>query len=104
MRDPSGAVGWAKRSVPTRSRCPAWARRKCAFAHPATVTLPSLQHDLAARFSRFDQGMRALEVGGVDGAKDLVERGAQHALVEEVGDVVEQIVLADRRASGTTIA
>jgi hypothetical protein len=39
--------------------------------------------------------MRALEVGGVDGAKSLVERGAQHALVEEVGDVVQLMVLAD---------
>ena len=56
-------------------------------------TLPPLQHDLAARLAAFQQRMGALEVGGVDRAKRLVERGAQHALVDEIGDIVEQLML-----------
>src|SRR5665213_3781403 len=62
---------------------------------PCLLYLPALQHDLAAGLAGFQQRMRALEIGGVDGAEGLVERGAQHALVDEIGDVVEQIVLAD---------
>ena len=38
--------------------------------------------------------MGAFQIGGVDGAEGLVERGAQHALVDEVGDVVEQMCCA----------
>jgi hypothetical protein len=37
--------------------------------------------------------MRALEVGGVDRAKGLVERGAQYALVDEIGHIIEQLML-----------
>src|SRR5664279_5827060 len=59
------------------------------------VLLPPLQHDLATRLARLQQRMRSLEIGGVDGAKGLVERGAQDALVDEVRDIVEQIVLRD---------
>ena len=39
--------------------------------------------------------MGPLQIGGVDGPKTLIERGAQHALVDEVGDIVQQMVLAD---------
>ena len=68
-----------------------------SLTHPGhpTKRLPPLQHDLAARFSRLQERMCALEVGGVDGAEGLVERGAQHALVEEVGNVVQQMMLRD---------
>src|ERR1700704_5781525 len=58
-------------------------------------SLPPLQHDLAARLAGFQQRMRALQISRVDAAKGLVERCAQYALVDEVGDVVQQIVLRD---------
>src|SRR5215470_16719713 len=57
--------------------------------------LPPLQHDLAARLAALQQRMGALQVRRIDHAKRLVQRGAQHALVDEVGDVVKQMVLRD---------
>jgi hypothetical protein len=35
----------------------------------------------------------ALQIGGVDRPKSLIQRGAQHAFVDEIGDVVQQVVL-----------
>src|ERR1700679_2275519 len=69
----------------------------CAGTTEAQVALalPPLQHDLAARLSAFQKRMRALQVGRIDRPKALVERGFQHTLVDEIGDVVEQVVLAD---------
>src|SRR6266851_10139904 len=60
-----------------------------------TKDSPPLQHNLAARLAGFQQRMRPLQVGGIDGAKGLIERGAQHALVDEVGNVVQKVVLGD---------
>ena len=37
--------------------------------------------------------MRSLQIGGVDRAEILAERRAQHSLVDEIGDVVEQMML-----------
>ena len=39
--------------------------------------------------------MRALQVGGVDGAESLVEGGAQDAFVDQVCHIVEQMMLRD---------
>jgi hypothetical protein len=50
-------------------------------------TLPPLQHDLPARLAGFQQCMGTFQVAGIDGAKGLIERRAQHALVDEIGDV-----------------
>jgi hypothetical protein len=69
------------------------ARRLCPPY--ADLLLPPLQHDLAARLAGFQQRVRTPEIGGVDGPEGLIERRAQDALVDEVGDIVEQHVLAD---------
>jgi len=57
--------------------------------------LPSLEHDLAARLAAFQKPMCAFQIGGVDGPETLVEGRAQHALVDQVGNIVEQAVLGD---------
>src|SRR5215207_5015003 len=57
--------------------------------------LPPLKHDLAARLAAFQKRMCALQVSRVDGAKSLVEGGAQDALVDQVRHIVEQMVLRD---------
>src|SRR5689334_10359574 len=82
-------VGWAK-----RKRAHLSCTGACEGGHGASAPLPtlrqllpSLQYDLAARLAALEQRMRALEVGGIDRAKGLVECRAQHALVDEVGDV-----------------
>jgi hypothetical protein len=61
----------------------------------ACLLLPPLQHDFAAGLAGFQQSVGALEIGGVDRSEGLIERGAQNALVDQVGDIVEQHVLAD---------
>src|ERR1700754_145617 len=101
IRLPDGGPGWAKRSVPTFLAAvqERWARRFAplpTLRHLATTGgLPPLQHDLAARLSALQKRMRAFEVRGVDRAQGLVEGGAQHALVDEVGHIVEQVMLRD---------
>src|SRR5258705_8454189 len=57
--------------------------------------LPAYQHDLAARLAGLQQGMRPFQIGRIDRAKGLIKRGAQHAFVDEVADVVEQGMLTD---------
>src|SRR5882757_425351 len=59
-----GSVGWAKRSVPTifTRACNWWARRRCAFAHPTHLSIPSL----AAQRRQADAGRVKTAVDGED--------------------------------------
>lgn len=75
----TGAVGWAKQSVPTHffDHERWWARRRCAFADP---TAPSsglaLRHALQKRLFRGVDG-----VGRADMHPDTVEAEAEQALL-----------------------
>jgi hypothetical protein len=37
----------------------------------------------------------AFQIGGIDVAEIVAQRRAQHAFIDEVGDIVEQVMLRD---------
>ncbi len=71
-------------------------RRRAAAAGATSNAYTALQHDLAARLAAFQQ--RMCTRGGfrrVIVPKALVKGGAQRALVDQIGDVVQKTTLLD---------
>src|SRR5215475_8412603 len=79
---------------PALRRTISWSRLE-RRAGLARALRPSLQHDLAARLAAFQERVGAFQIGGIDAAEIVAERRAQHALIDEIGDIVEQAMLRD---------
>src|SRR5580700_10522816 len=89
------AGAMARRCRPGRAQAGSGQAPPDAARLAACITPPSkpFQHDLAARFSAFQQRVRPLEIGGIDGAEMLRDGGADFPRIDEGGDLVEQHVL-----------
>src|SRR5947207_13584935 len=83
-RSPDGAIGDAL-ACPMAYSGTARSNKSRAI-DPDSVSSPALEDDLAARGAGFQQRMRALEIGGVDGAEVLTERPTQHALAAQISN------------------
>src|ERR1700742_3007942 len=79
---------------PSRSSSPL-PQGKGKKSQTTEFTSPPLKYDLAARLAAFDRGVSAFQVGGVDLAEHLVERGFDLALVDEARHMIEQFMLLD---------
>ena len=60
---------------------------------PRISARPAGDHDLADRPAALDERVCLDQIGGVDRGKRLGERGADAALVDEVGQVIQDAVL-----------
>ena len=62
---------------------------------PSCVLPEPFEHNLALGLAAFQQRMGAAQVGGIDAAKVLADRGAQGASIDQLGDAIEQVMLLD---------
>ena len=62
---------------------------------PSDVLSEAFEHNLALGLAAFQQCMGAAQVGGIDAAKVLADRGTQGARIDQPGDTIEQEMLLD---------
>lgn len=76
---------------------------KVALGHGCNLFSPACQDQLAECRAGFELGVGLAEVGGVDGREGLAQGGAEFPGVHQVGQLVEDLVLALSRERNRSV-